>query len=106
MLVIGVVTSYDSDTGNGCVCSSGSQGEAFQFSYARGCSVVMNDNVTTPVLIERPHQQQPNGGRLKEPEIGDPILLDLELETSKVTAWGYARHYVESAERRYGTRFR
>ena len=97
---LGMVTDYNEELGNGSIANI--SGEIFSFSYKDGQNMQYGEDIETPQFTG--HQQQPVGFYLKVPETGDPVTF-IPSARGVVKVWGYARHFVELAERRHSTRF-
>lgn len=96
----GVVVDFDEDAGTGWLVDSA--GQKFKFSYGHGQSVV-SDGDNLPAISGRHHQ--PAGGRLKQPRIGDGLLVEVPGDSSSVAAWAYAVHFLDVLQRRFGSEF-
>jgi hypothetical protein len=96
----GIVTAIEASTATGEIMSC--DGAVYPFAYRRGQNVA--SSATTPVPQLSGYHAQPQGFQLKLPRVGDPILFR-ESPDGVVSAWGYARHFIELAERRFGTEF-
>lgn len=95
---LGVITAYDSSKESGEVTDT--YGKVFVFNYKDGQNMESGGDLITPKLTGR--HSQPKGYKLKTPMVGDPIAF---YGSKKVTRWGYARHFVDLAERQYDTNF-
>jgi len=100
-MVAAVITDWDTTLLAGTASST--DGQAYILRYRDGQSFYTSDNQHLPRLTGK-HQQQP-GYQLKVPQVGDPVLIQLPSPGQTITHWGYMRHYVDVAERRYGTAF-
>lgn len=97
-MTIGVITTYNSSKESGEITDT--DGNVLVFLYKDGQNMKSGEDLITPQLTG--HHAQPKGYSLKIPMIGDPVVFN---GTNKVTEWGYTRHFVELAERQYGTLF-
>ncbi len=97
-MILGIVTTYDSDTESGEITDN--EGRTLDFYYHDGQNMEIGNDFVAPQLTG--HHEQPEGYILKAPMIGDPVAFNGEY---RVETWGYARHFVDLAERQYGTIF-
>jgi hypothetical protein len=95
---LGIIIAYDNVLRSGEVTDI--EGHILVFHFQDGQNMEFGDDLITPQLTGR--HKQPDGYGLKTPAVGDPIIFNF---TDKVESWGYARHFVELAERQYGTLF-
>lgn len=96
---IGIVENWDKEVNAGTISCDG---VLFDFEDRDGQSVATYTGDTEPQLSGGSVSTPPFSHKV--PRVGDPVIF--QTLASKVTAWGYARHYVDAAERRYGTQFR
>jgi hypothetical protein len=95
---LGIITNYDKSKESGEITDT--DGHVLEFHYKDGQNMKYGEDLITPQLTG--HHEQPEGYALKTPMIGDPVAyIGLDI----VTSWGYARSFVELAERKYGTNF-
>jgi hypothetical protein len=101
-MIDAIVMHWDYSSGSGEVSSS--DGLTYRVFYSNGQTFALDKDCLLPFLSGS-HDQLADG-HLKVPKIGDPILLQVSDVAPDQVHWGYLRHYLELAERRYGTDFR
>jgi hypothetical protein len=97
---LGVVVNFDQEKGSGIIASV--DGERYKFDYKQGQNMVFGDGLATPQFTGR--HEQPHGYSLKTPRLGDPVTF-IESGPNSITAWGYARHFIDAVECNFGTEF-
>ncbi len=80
-----------------------SEGKTYQLQYSDGQNLFSDEEHSAPTLTGQ--HEQPAGYQLKVPQVGDPVLIKLPSSIEDTYHWCYMRHYVDIAERRYGTAF-
>lgn len=101
-MIVGIIKEFDESTGRGVICVS-DNGQEYSFSYTTGRSLVGSGDALLPVFSRS--RTQPQGYSLKPCRRGDAVVF-VPASGGRVRKWGYARHYLEVAERIHGTEFR
>jgi hypothetical protein len=96
----GIVTAYDNDLQSGEITDT--VGETFLFYYKDGQNMIYGDGLATPQFSG--HHNQPDGSALKLPDVGDAVCFT-KPDKDSIKVWGYARHFIDLAEKRHSTRF-
>lgn len=94
---VGVIVTYSEQSATGTIQTPA--GEHYRFMRSAGRGMASVSRLPVPVLGMEV-QPQPFG--LKAPEVGDGVLFSLDTK-NQVTAWAYARHFVELVEQLHGT---
>lgn len=100
-MVEAIIIKWDDTRQIGTAKSS--EGKTYQLQYSDGQNLFSDEEHSVPTLTG--HHEQPVGYQLKVPQVGDPVLIKLSSIIEDTYNWCYMRHYVDIAERRYGTAF-
>lgn len=101
-MIEAIVVDWNDSSKAGVARSS--DGQDFRLYYLNGRSFLSCGGQPIPMLTRR--HEQPAGGQLKMPAVGDAVLLQLPASDHLGPEWGYMRTYLELVERRFGTTFR